>query len=423
MDRKKTKQITVIGAGIVGVTTALTLQREGYQVLLIDKNAPPGAETSFGNAGLLASSTMVPMNHPGLWKQMPSIAFKQSNYVRYNLKYLLQNSTSFINYLSQATAANTLKRAKALKSLVYPSIKLHKQWIHEAGVTNRLRENGWLKLFTTKRVFNQAATEIKLLKDFDVDIQLLDRAEISDLEPNLPNSFCQALWVRDTLSVDNPGAICKAYFDMYISAGGEFLQADVSSISQTQAETTSEWAIITSDQSKIDSEQLVICLGAWSKTFLEKVNLKLPLIYEKGGHRIFRQISEKTISRPILDVDGGFVITPMEGNYRLTCGVTLSSFESAYNWSQLNTAEKTARTRFPLGDTAKDREDWNGIRPVLPDYLPVIGETKRKGLWINCGHHHIGLTMSPESAVVLVDMIKKRDSGIESPFSPARFGV
>lgn len=155
--------------------------------------------------------------------------------------------------------------------------------------------------------------------------------------------------------------------------------------------------------------------------FLKLANIKIPLIYERGAHRIFEQIENQPVTRPILDTDTGYLISPMEGKYRMTCGVYLADHNRPYNWKQLNYSEQVARTRFPLGDIDKTSKDWNGCRTALPDYLPIIGQTKRPGLWVNAGHHHIGLTMAPASAKLLSDMISKNELQLNSPYSPLRF--
>ena len=410
-------EIAVIGAGIVGIASALTLQRAGYRVCLVDKDEP-GQQTSFGNAGLLATSPVVPINNPGLWRQLPAILLKQSHYVSYDWQYLLSNVTSFARYLSHATAISTQKRAKALKQLIYPSIEIHQQWMKQAGILNQLRDTGWLKLYTSTDLFNSTAFERKLLTQHQVDIEVLDTAQILELEPNLPATFRHGLLVRDSQSIDNPEAVSQAYTQLFINDGGSFIKTIVQSMNHP--DSSHQWLIHTAGGQQITADKIVLSLGPWSKDFFFNMGIKLPMIYERGGHRMFNTKPEQLITRPVYDAEGGFIITPMQGLYRMTCGVQLTDRKKPYQWDQLNKAEQMARTRFPL-DSAIDGKDWDGIRPCLPDYLPVIGETRHKGLWVNTGHQHQGLTMAPESARILTQLIQSAQDGSDTAYSAIRF--
>ncbi len=416
-DKQDLKSIAVIGAGIVGTASALTLQREGYQVVLIDKN-DPARETSFGNAGLLATSTLVPMNNPSFWGQIPEIISRRSLYVKYDFSYLVANSIPLSRFILHATDKSCNQRALALKSLIYPSINIHKRWLSEAGELNRLRDSGWLKLYTSDKSFHQSAYERRVLDKNSVDIQLLDAAIINELEPHLSDIYRHGLWVRDSQSVDNPAAVCEAYVKLFIEAGGQFIKAEVNNLTSNGE---NQWHINIGQGDALKTNQVVLCAGPWMKDLLKKLKIPVPMIYERGGHRLFENPGDRPVSRPILDAEGGFVISPMEGKYRMTCGVHLSNHNQPYDWKQLNTSEQMARERFPLGEAVKDSEDWTGTRPAFPDYLPMIGHTPRTGLWVNTGHHHIGLTMAPASAQLLADMMASRVDHRVSDFSPLRY--
>jgi D-amino-acid dehydrogenase len=410
------KQIIVIGAGIVGISSALTLQREGFKVTLIDRK-PAAAETSYGNAGLLATSTSLPLNNPGLWHQLPSIVLGTSHYVNYAMPYLLAHIPRFIYYLSMANETSAMRRGKAIRGLVYASLDVHRQWMREAGIESHLTEHGWLKLYPTEAQFAQAANERRLLRQQQVDIQELEQQDIAELEPDLRFSYARGLLVRDTLGIGNPATLCQSYLDLFLQTGGEFVQQEVTDLTQ---DAEQQWTLTLTDGVRLQSDRVVLSLGPWSADFLRRLGLKLPILYERGGHRMFDPASDGTLRRPVLDAEGGFVVAPMDGQYRVTCGVYLSDHRAPYRWDQLNRASRIAAERLPVGSPAA-AEDWHGTRPSLPDYLPAIGETRLRGLWLNTAQHHVGLTMAPASAQLLARMMRNPEIQRDSPFTPARF--
>ncbi len=408
--------IAVIGAGIVGISSALLLQRQGYRVHLLDRSAV-AQETSFGNAGLLATSTLLPLNHPGLWRQIPTILSRQSNYVNFNWRYMLRNSPALTRYLREATQARTHFRASLLKSLIYRSIELHQQWLHEAEIGSRLRTTGWLKLYASAALYRQAQREHQWLKRYAVDAVPLDSQGIYQLEPDVAEHYTHGLWIRDTPSLDDPGAVCQGYFELFAQAGGRFQQADVTRLHRS---TPGTWIIDSHGQS-LSAERIVITLGAWSRNFLLGHGIRIPMLYERGAHRMYDLADTGHLSRPVYDAEAGFVVSPMESGCRLTCGVFLADLETSYDWSQLEHSEQVAQARLPLGRRRGVDSDWTGCRPTLPDYLPIIGETRLPGVWLNTGHHHIGMTMAPASAQHLVDLMTRPEKAVNNPFAADRF--
>lgn len=407
------KSAIVLGAGMVGVCSALELQRRGHDVTLIDRKEP-GEETSFGNAGVLARGSFLPMNNPGLIKALPKLARNQGAGLRYDMGYVMRNLAWVSGFLANARRSQTLLAAEALNGLLDTSIALHKQLLAESGADGRLRETGWLRLFRSEASYDKSTLERELLEKHGVNHDILDPGALSDLEPHLKSVFHKAIWVRDTASVDNPGEVVKAYARLFQKHGGTVRTGDVSAV-QTGTVTLV-------DGETLKADNIIIAMGPWSKEFLSRLGYTARMAYERGYHQHYRPVGNAALGRPICDVDGAYVMSAMTGGLRITCGVQLADQTAPPNPVQLGLAENNAREAFPLGEATSDTP-WMGSRPTFPDSVPVIGPAPRHlGVWMAFGHQHIGFSTGPGTAALLANLI---DGGTPPfpahPFRPERY--
>lgn len=415
-----TKTVAVLGAGMVGVSCALELQRRGWDVALIDKSAP-GRETSYGNAGVIARSSLMPMNNPGLWASLPRLARNSSAQLRYNPAFLLRNARWLARFLYSARQACFEDTTASLDSLIRLSADLHRQWLREAGAQARLRTNGWFFLYRSAQAFEASRLTRDTLDKFGVATQVLQPVDIQALEPSLKPIFAKALWIKDAASVDNPGAVVTAYAELFCSRGGRFLRGQVDKLARLDG----GWQISIGQEQVLRADQVVVALGPWSRDFLRSsLGLSVPMAYERGYHEHFDAKGGAKLERPIYDTAGGYVLTPMEMGLRMSTGVELADLNAPKNHAQLKLAEKAAREAFPLGESL-DAEPWLGRRPTLPDSRPVIGTSSSDhSLWFAFGHQHIGLSTGPGTAVLLADMMSDKKTSIDAaPFAPSRWGL
>ena len=169
--------VVVLGAGIVGVSTAYAAQQHGMSVILIDRRGP-GNETSYGNAGIISSGSITPLNNPSLWKSLPKYLTNRHAALRWNLLWALQNPGWVARFLADSAASRLKPRATALHGLIGASAKLHRDWIVKAEVGHRIRETGWLKAWRGDAVAS-AKQEQALLAEYGIASELLDRQAIS----------------------------------------------------------------------------------------------------------------------------------------------------------------------------------------------------------------------------------------------------
>jgi D-amino-acid dehydrogenase len=401
--------VAVLGAGIVGVSAAYAARQRGMSVILVDRR-DPGSETSYGNAGILSSGSISPLNNPALWSALPKYLTNQHPALRWNVGWAIRNPDWVIRFLANATDSRLRPRATALHGLIGASLKLHREWIVKAGAAARIRETGWLKAWRSDAVAS-ARREQALLTEFGIQSRLLDRQDISALEPSIVPVYKVGLLHTQTASVDSPGNVVKAYANMLAGSGGEIRQSDIKAI----VPDGEGWRVVLADGA-ISARHVVVALGPWSSDILRPLGYRVPLAFERGYHREFKPNPARSLQRPIHDADGSFLMTPMEQGIRVTSGVELTDRDAPSSFAQIDAVVPLARGVVEFGDAVGDT--WRGARPTLPDSLPMIGPAPRHpGLWLAFGNQHIGFTTGPATGAAIAAMI----GGAPPPFDVTAF--
>src|SRR5205085_527535 len=221
-------EVVVLGAGIVGVSTAYAARQRGMSVVLVDRREP-GSETSYGNAGIISSGSITPLNNPSLWKALPKYLTNRHAALRWNPIWAVRNVGWVARFLAGSAAARLRPRATALHGLIGASAKLHREWIVKAEAGHRIRETGWLRAWRSDAV-QSAKQEQAFLAEYGIASELLDRQAISALEPDIVPVYSVGLLHTQTASVDSPGAVVKAYVRMFAVSGGEIRQSEIKAI-------------------------------------------------------------------------------------------------------------------------------------------------------------------------------------------------
>ena len=405
----KQADVVVLGAGIVGVSAAYAVRQRGLSVILVDRREP-GSETSYGNAGILSSGSISPLNNPSLWSALPKYLTNRHAALRWNPGWSIRNADWVIRFLANATASRLRPRATALHGLIGASLKLHREWIVKAEAAQRIRETGWLKAWRSDAVA-AAKQEQALLTEYGIESRLLDRQAISALEPSILPVYTVGLLHTQTASVDSPGAVVKAYARMFTGAGGEIRQSDIKAV----VPEDNGWRVVLADGG-ISARDVVVALGPWSADLLRPLGYRVPLAYERGYHREFKPNPARSLQRPIHDAEGSFLMTPMENGIRVTSGVELTDRDAPSSFAQLDQVVPLARGVVEFGEAVGD--PWRGARPTLPDSLPMIGPAPRHaGLWLAFGNQHIGFTTGPATGAAIAAMI----GGAPPPFDATAF--
>ncbi len=411
-----TQSAAVLGAGIVGISCALELQRRGYQVTLTDRRGP-GEETSSGNAGILSYSNITPLADPSLLPRLHRLILNLDADFSMHYPHLISLFPWLLRFVLRCRRKTFLHDGDAMAALTLTSIDLHRQWIAEAGVEDLLNQVGGLKLYRHQATFLRDELERELLERCAVKHTLLSADQVYQLEPDLKPVFARGVSIDESVSIRNPEKLCKAYAQMFVAAGGQIRRAGIQSLRQVGA----AWEM-TTDQGLETAARLVVCMGAWTPELIGQLGYSNPLAIERGYHTILAPAADARLSRPIFDVDSGYVMAPMEMGLRVTTGTNLARREAAPDPRQVARVIPRVREAFPVGDVIM-QDPWMGRRPTVPDTLPLIGPAPHhENLWLAFGHSHMGLTMGPITGRLIANFI---DSS-EQPFpvkacDPARY--
>src|SRR6202166_2981754 len=307
----KQVDVVVLGAGIVGVSAAFAARQRGLSVVLLDRREP-GNETSYGNAGILSSGSIMPLNKPSLWNALPSYLTNRHAALRWDPAWAIRNIDWVARFLANTAPSHIKPRATALHGLIGASLKLHREWIVKAGAAQLIRETGWLKAWRSEAV-SAAKEEQAFLAEYGIASELLDRQAISALEPNIVPVYKVGLLHTQTASVDSPGAVVKAYARMFASSGGEIRQSEI----KAMVPDGERWRVVLADGG-ISARHVVVALGPWSADLLRPLGYHVPLAFERGYHREFEPNPARSLRRPIHDAEGSFLMTSMEQGIRVT---------------------------------------------------------------------------------------------------------
>ena len=410
------QRIVVVGGGIVGITTALELQRRGNSVTLIDPKQP-GRETSYGNTGVLSDGSVVISNNPGLRKRLPKLILKKSNALNYSLGFVLKRLPWVARFLSYCTDRHLDHSSQALRALQAHSLQLHLALIKDARAEHLLRKTGWLKVFRSDTSFSAYEMELKVFERTGVGHTIFSEEELKQLEPALKPIFRHGVLLHDACSVSSPAALCDSYLELFTEAGGEVIRDAAKNI-----RNPGDWEIELRDSASLQADAVVLAAGPWSAEIAKGMGYKIPMAWERGYHWHLEPGPSPSLQRAVHDVDAGYVMTPQQQGVRVTSGVELNDRDAPPDDRQIQQSIQSARQATTLGDKIEETP-WMGRRPTLVDSLPMIGAAPHhKGLWFNFGHQHNGLSTSAASAELLANLMSETPVKLQpSPFRPDRF--
>ena len=408
----------VLGAGIVGTSIALHLAKRGLLVALIDRGRP-GEETSYGNAGVIEASTILPPTFPPGLKALLRVAFKRASEANYHFAFLPRVAPWLFAFRAASQPKRIAETARLNRPLFARALSEHEELMREAGALDLLRKTGWLKLYRRKESLAALRLEFELAKEFGLPLETLTAAGAQALEPHLRAVFEAAVFWPRAASISDPLALTQAYLRRFTVLGGVALRGDARSLHRSG----SRWRVETAEGA-LDSANIVVALGPWAPDVLEPLGIRLPMAVKRGYHRHFRGERNATLARPVVDVDFGYLITPMQQGIRLTTGAEFAARDALPTPVQFDRLMPRARALFPLGERADDKT-WLGARPSFPDSRPVIGRAPRQsGLWLGIGHAHWGLTLGPVTGHLLADLITGAAPLVDpAPYRAERFAA
>lgn len=409
-------EVVVLGAGIVGVCTALALQQRGHAVCLIDRNAP-GRETSYGNAGIIQREAVQPYAFPRAWQAILRVAARRGNDVHYHLRALPSLVPSLARYWHASAPRRYAATVTAYAALIEHCIDEHAPLIERAGAQDLIRKSGWLEAYRTPAAFEAAAREAQAVSaQHALHTAILDGDALAAAEPALQRRLAGAVHWQDPWTVSDPGELVARYAALFEREGGVFVRGDA----DTLRAVGSGWTVQTG-AGAIDAEHAVIALGPWAAGLTQKLAYRLPLFVKRGYRRHYHV--QDMPQKPLLDAENGILLAPMRQGLRLTTGAEFAHHEAPPTPVQSVRAQQLAAELVRLGDPV-EAQPWMGARPCIADMRPVVGRAPRHAnLWFHFGHGHQGLTLGPATARLLAELFDHDRPYVDPvPYDPRRFG-
>ncbi len=259
--------------------------------------------------------------------------------------------------------------AKYMHQILDLALPAYDELFQDIDISN-LIENKGIIYFWTDKDLKSRELEINIRKELGVEQQLLTPHEIHDLEPHINKIYHGGVLYPQARHTRNPKKILMKLFDKFIKLGGQFLKEDVKTINFS----SDNKPIIKTDLKTYNFNKAVIACGAFSKKLTDQVNEKIPLDTERGYHVHFKNY-DHLLSRPVIFLNRGFGITPMEQGLRVVGTVEFGGLKNPISKRRIQNLADNAKYLFP--ELRKHEDEWLGFRPTLPDFLPVIGPSKK----------------------------------------------
>ena len=412
--------VVVIGAGIVGLCCATYLQRDGRKVVVVDP-AGPGEGASYGNAGGLNGSSIVPVAMPGVLAKVPHWLLDPAGPLSIRLRYLPQLLPWLSRFVRAGRPELVREQARALRGLLAPTVEMHRELAASVGAADLIQRSGLLIAYRSEASFVADSEAYRLRAENGVKIDELNQDELRQIEPTLSPAYTRARFISENGYCRNPLRLSRALAESLLANGGKIRRERAEGFAFADGKVE---AVLTST-GRIPAAAVVLAAGAHSKPLAARLGEKVPLDTERGYHAMIKA-PEVAPRLPIMDAEAKLVATPMEEGLRMAGTVEFAGLEAPPDWRRARILLRHGQAMFPgLPRTVSDDRValWMGFRPSMPDSLPVIGPTRRyANAFLAFGHGHVGLIGAPMTGRAIADLIAGRPPALDlAPFSAARF--
>jgi D-amino-acid dehydrogenase len=407
------RNVTVIGAGVVGMCTAAYLQRMGAKVTVFDP-IEPGKSCSFGNAGGLSPGSCVPVASPGILKQVPKWLMDPAAPLVLRWSYLPQALPWLWRFVKASNRAEVERSAAAISALISPVFESYKPLLAEAKAEHLVRRHGQLYVYETEAAFKGDAFSWELRRRHGSRYELLSADEIRQHEPSLAPIFARAVSIPEHGYCINPFGLVQALAESVRRNGGSIVPQRVL---EFEMDGNKPRALVTAG-GRHPVDAVVVAAGAWSHQLARMLGHKVPLETQRGYH--VTVATPNIIPRTtVMWAEKKFLATPMEMGLRFAGTVELAGLDAPPDYKRADTLLRFGKMMFP-GLEGGDVSRWMGHRPSLPDSVPVIGPSpKVRNVYFAFGHGHVGLSCASTTGRLVAELV----TGARPCIDPAPYRI
>jgi D-amino-acid dehydrogenase len=410
-------RIAVVGAGIVGVSTAEWLRRDGHEVTLIDRIEPgdPG-QASYGNAGILAACGIVQVAVPGLPAKAPKMLLDPLGPLHLRWRYLPRLMPWLVPFLRRATMPEVERTARALAALLGDSVEQHRALARGTAAERYIREGVYAHLYRSRADYEADGAFHAIRRAHGFRMEERDRARLLEDDPRLGEHYGFAACWLDHGWITDPGAYVAALAGHFRRHGGTFLRAEAADL-----RPAGDGVELTVAGEARRYDRAVLSAGAWSAALARRLGHEPALESERGYHLVLRGPNRRP-PFPYSLADGKFVVTPMDAGIRAAGQVELGGLHPRLSEKPFRVFAARLRQLYPDLEW-EGEERWLGHRPSTVDSLPFIGPSpSAPQVHFAFGAQHVGLTSGPRTGRLIADLVAGRTPNIDiAPFRVGRF--
>jgi D-amino-acid dehydrogenase len=408
-------EVVVIGAGVIGLTSALMAQARGLSVTVVDREGP-AAGASAGNAGAFAFTDILPLASPGILRKAPKWLLDPLGPLTIPPAYALQIAPWLYRFWRACSPRAVAASTAAQTALMDLSKAELEPFLAATGTLSMLRKDGNLQVYESEAEFRASLPGWGARTAHGIEFRHMDAEEMAALQPGLSPRFIKGTFTPGWWSIADPKDYVLALAEQVRSQGGKIIRAEVAGLKphdgglsiQTTAET-------------LTAHKVVLAAGAFSHRIAATLGERIPLETERGYNT--------TLPPDALDLrcqvtfgGHGFVVSRLSTGIRVGGAVELGGLSLPPNYKRSEAMLRKAKSFLPALKTEGGRQ-WMGFRPSLPDSLPAVGRSKASPHVVYAfGHGHLGLTQSAGTGRLVADLLTDAPPAINlTPFSPQRF--
>ena len=405
-------RIVVLGGGVVGVTTAYQLQKDGHEVVVLERNGEVAAEASWGNAGMIAPG------HSFVWSspKAPMILLKSLFLDHQALRFKFSTDPRLYSwswlFLMECTPEKARRNTLLKHRLATYSQTVLKEVVAEEAIDYNRSERGILYFHRDQQALDRGVEHMKLLESVGQAIRVLDREGVISLEPSLASAkgkiaggiYCP------TDETGESAKFTRALATKIVARGGEVRTGATITRLETDGGRVTQ---ALTDKGAFKADAYVLALGAESPILARTLGIGLP-IYPIKGYSLTIPIGNRMSPPTIASVDEHnlVAISRFGDRIRVTATAEFAGYDTTHKPSDFAFMKSVTQDLYPDGADYERAEMWAGLRPMTPNNLPFFGRRRFKNLFLNTGHGHIGWTMSHGSARITADLIGGRTPAI-----------
>lgn len=406
----------VVGGGAVGICCGLYLQRAGFRVVIVERDAPMSGCSS-GNSGNLGMASCIPYSTPGIWRSLPAMLTDPLSALDIGWAHAPRALRFFIGFLRSSRTAVVADIADNLASLQKFVFAAYEELLGSTAYNALIERRGRLLVHERRSSFEASRLVNRLREERGVRVIPLARGELHEMEPSLGPQAQFAYFTPESGHCINPSRLGKELSDRFLKQGGQIVTATVLGFRMG----ADGIAAACTDGEELSADLFVVAAGAFSAPLARQLGANVCLEPERGYHHMVAS-PNITVNRPMILQDRYVAVTPMEHGLRFATGSEFRGIGTPPRFDLADRIIESAQRLFP-DLKAQNPEKWSGYRPATPDGMPVIGRAPNaRNALFAFGHGHVGLSTAAISGKIIAQMAVNQAPDVNPfPFRATRF--